>query len=241
MPNTRTTRRSSKNDDSPFATGLSDKELMNNMQGSGGARDPEMVMLGNGDEMHLAIVSPKAQWTTFSQHYIDNEYKICSGDGCDYCDEGGRPSRRAMIGVYVSRRYKPASKEYKAVRMKDEGHKYMILNSQVVETLMKISKRRGGVLDDRMYVFQRDGTGFDTKYHVERLDDKPTRVMKNWPKMDTHGKVMSMFKQQKEDSEDSSTSKSKSKSSKGSYDFDDEMDKFDDEKPKRRSSRRRSG
>lgn len=221
---------------SPFATGLSDKELMSNMA-SGGNRDPELVMLGDGDEMEVAIVSPKSDWTTFGQHYVDNEYKICGGDGCEHCDDGSRPSRRALIGVYVHKRFRPERKDYKAVRTKDEGHRYFVLNTRVVETLLKISNRRGGKLDDRMYLFQRDGDGFDTKYHVERLDGRPTRKMLNWSKMDTHDKVMRMFNSEQEASDDDKPKRGKRRRS-DDFDYDDDLEKFD-EKPRRRKGGKR--
>ena len=161
--------------------------------GGGGDFDEEIVILGDGDEMFCVFAAPPETWVIFSEHYIAPSFRVCTGSGCQYCEDGNRASRRVMVGVYVTKRYKPARNDYPARKFENEGFRYFKMNNETFGTLSRIAKRRNNVYDDRIFAVTRSGSGMDTKYDIERMDEKPTAKMLKWPgDMNIEDKLMVM-------------------------------------------------
>ena len=222
-----------------FKTGQSASKLQKSLrEGGGGTADPEMIMIFDGDQIMVTFAGGVKDWTEFYQHYLQDKRKnvICSGDGCPYCDVGINRSKRNIIPVYVHTQYKAGNKGYKAQRLNNVGYRFMILNKETSEALLKKHKLRGRKFD-RKYIIERTGSGLDTKFDIERDDERPKKsVVKGWDLVTTIEKLEAMF-----ESESSDFVKPKRQSDE---DYDDYGDDDDDEpirkkKKRRRKSRRR--
>ena len=202
-----------------FATGGDLMESMKSGGGGSGNYDEEIIFLGEGDEMMCAIVSPLDKWAVFREHYsqANSEFVLCVGDGCVFCDAGGRPSVRAMIGIYVKKRFRPARADFGAKAFEDEGHRYFKLNADTAERFKRIADRRKGRLDDNLFLISRQGGGLDTKYDIDRMDEKPTKKMLNWPGMDIVGKLQARAQTDRKKKADSVNGKP---SKEESFDYD---------------------
>lgn len=247
-----TKKKSSKsNENQGFVVGLSVEELKKELKkgGGGGGRDPEIIDLYDGDQVTVSIVTKPEEWLTFYQHYDRNgqigdrgKYHFCSGDGCEGCDAGITRSKKTLVGVYAHRHYKAPNKDYPEKTFKDVGYRFLQMNKNTTETLLRIFERRRGKLD-RLLTIERIGSDTDTKYDIEPQDNYvKASILKKNP-LDAVDKYKRMLAEYQEDSGGSSKKKSKkdSKSRRDEEQFDYGYDDDDeDEKPRRRTKKSKS-
>ncbi len=166
-----------------FKTGMDTDDLRAELKKSGGGGDPELLILRDGDQAEISIVTSPREWGTYRQHYLGQEagYRLCSGEGCIYCDDGLGASQRTMMGVYVHSLYQAERGDYKARKTRNMGYKFLPLNKETTEGLLRRAARRGNTLSDRRYVIERHGGGTDTKYDIDRTEEKTKRkIVSGW-------------------------------------------------------------
>lgn len=230
------TRGSKKGKGDFFRTGMDADDLRKELKKSGGSSDPDLLFLYDGDQVQLTVVNDPKEWGTYRQHYLGRQvgYRLCSGEGCQYCDDGDRASQRTMIGVYVHSLYQAGRGDYKARRIKDMGYKFFPMNKETTEGLLRRAARRGGKLNDRILIVERQGEGTDTKYDVERTEESPKkRIVRGWD-MDVSKKLRSMMRKESEEGNE----KKKGSSRDEDYDYDDDAP-LRRKKSKKSSKRRR--
>ncbi len=148
-------------------TGGTPESIKKSMQ-SGSKR---ILSLKDGDSLMVAWLQEPQDWLRFSQHRVDTkggQSVPCIGEDCEFDKHGNRPSKRAMINVY--------DRKTKTVKL-------FIANTEVVgDLLSKFGKRL--TLLDRYYTLSREGEWTETKYHIEREDDKVPKRVKNLELLD---------------------------------------------------------
>jgi len=250
-------KKSKKAAPSRFRSGMSAKDLEASLKSraSGGGGDPELVTMGDGDQVELAFVGDTTNWGEFDQHYVrapkdqGGGYRICPGSGCPLCDDGDRPQLKYLVPAFIIKRHRPAKGKYEAKTEKNVGYRYVMFNKTTAEKLLKRIRRRG-TLQDAIYLIIREGDGLDTDYEIEKTDEKPSKKMLNgWEKMDAIGKLEEMFeKEQKASGPLKKGKKSKAKvedDDDDDYDYDDDDlddddDEDEDDEPRKKSKKSKS-
>lgn len=229
---------------SRFVTGLDLNDLKKQLasSGGGGNADPEMIYLRGGDIIKVTFVAPIKKWVTFKQHYVGKNagYRICEGEGCQWCDDGIFASQRTLIGIYVHEHYQAARGQFSAKTTKKVGYRYMVISKDTCESLLTRAKRRNGKLNDYIYIIERDGDDTNTKYDIERDDSKTSeKILKGWPKMDIMGKMEELAERESKravkDDDDYDEDEDED-----DFDFEDDYDEDEDELPRKKKSSKSS-
>lgn len=142
-----------------------ERELKNSGKGSG---DRDSLFIPDGGLAEVSFVSQPNEWVRFHEAWDGKSYYIVEGE---MDDDGRKPSVRLLVAVYVNRIQFPATSKYEARKEKDLGYRFIKLNAETAEHLLKILKRRGK-LTDITYEIERDGEGTRTKYHIQRGEHK---------------------------------------------------------------------
>lgn len=230
---------SSKPSNDGLVTGLGIDDLKKQLAsgGGGGNVDPEMIFLYDGDIIKVVFVAPIKKWVTYKQHYVGKSgkgggYRICQGEGCQYCDDGLYASQRTMIGVYVMEHYQAKRKDFPAKVTKKVGYRYIVTSKDTTDTLLARAARRNGRLDDSLYIIERRGDDTNTKYDVERTGDKPnSKILSGWSEMDILEKVRGLRRKEQdmaapEDDDDDED-----------FDYESDFDEDEDDLPRKKKSK----
>lgn len=95
---------------------------------------------------------------------------ICTQDlgGCDFCDNGDRPSFKGAFLIYDKRPYEYTDKNGKKQSSKGQLKLY-VQGARVLSQLDRLSERYG--LTNRDYIITRSGSGTSTTYMFDRNDE----------------------------------------------------------------------
>ena len=156
-----------------FSANREEKARQEKMQENMGKKLFRFFLSGDGAEADLIFLTEEP--ITFHEHNIkglkngkDHYYQYtCTGDDCELCEDGDRPSFKGAFLVYDQREYEYTDKNGK--KQKSEGSvKLLVFGTKVVSQLDRISSKYG--LSGREITCVRLGTGTATSYTFEKGD-----------------------------------------------------------------------
>jgi hypothetical protein len=126
-----------------------------------------ILALKDGDSVKVAFLEEADNALRYRNHSISVNKQFrgvpCGGEKCPICAQGSNPSSRALINVLDVK-----AKKIKLWPMSGETYS---------DVLTKFARRK--TILDRYYTIIRQGTGTETKYVIEREDEKlPSSVKK---------------------------------------------------------------
>lgn len=152
-----------------------EKEKQDQARENIGKRLFRFFLAKDGDEADLIFLTEEP--INFHEHTVKSsrngkevyETYTCSGDDCEFCNDGDRPSYKGAFLVYDTRSYETTDKNGKKKTVKGSV-KLFVYGTKIVSQLDRLSSKYG--LSNRVITMIRLGSGTSTTYTFERGDKK---------------------------------------------------------------------
>ena len=159
-----------------FARGYSasraEKERQDKARENMGKKLWRFFLSDDGDEADVRFLTEEP--VNFYEHNVkrgDNKFEqyTCTGDDCELCDDGDRPTYKGAYLIVDRREYEYTDKDGKKQKGKNQVRLF-VQGMKVVSQLDRISERYG--LSNRDVTIVRLGKGTQTTYTIERGDEE---------------------------------------------------------------------
>lgn len=159
-----------------FARGYSasraEKERQDKVRENMGKKLWRFFLSDDGDEADVRFLTEEP--VNFYEHNVkrgDNKFEqyTCTGDDCELCDDGDRPTYKGAYLIVDRREYEYTDKDGKKQKGKNQVRLF-VQGMKVVSQLDRISEKYG--LSNRDVTIVRLGKGTQTTYTIERGDEE---------------------------------------------------------------------
>lgn len=159
-----------------FARGYSasraEKERQDKVRENMGKKLWRFFLSDDGDEADVRFLTEEP--VNFYEHNVkrgDNKFEqyTCTGDDCELCDDGDRPTYKGAYLIVDRREYEYTDKDGKKQEGKNQVRLF-VQGMKVVSQLDRISEKYG--LSNRDVTIVRLGKGTQTTYTIERGDEE---------------------------------------------------------------------
>lgn len=159
-----------------FARGYSasraEKERQDKARENMGKKLWRFFLSDDGDEADVRFLTEEP--VNFFEHNVkrgDNKFEqyTCTGDDCELCDDGDRPTYKGAYLIVDRREYEYTDKDGKKQKGKNQVRLF-VQGMKVVSQLDRISEKYG--LSNRDVTIVRLGKGTQTTYTIERGDEE---------------------------------------------------------------------
>lgn len=155
-----------------YGASRAEKERQDKARENMGRKLYRFFLSDDGDEADVRFLTEEP--VNFYEHNLkrgDNKYEqfTCTGDDCEFCDDGERPTYKGAYLIVDRREYEYTDKDGKKKKGKNQVRLF-VQGMKVVSQLDRISEKYG--LSNRDVTIVRLGKGTQTTYTIERGDEE---------------------------------------------------------------------
>lgn len=154
-----------------YEASRAEKERQDKARENAGKQLWRFFLKEDGDEADLRFLTEEP--VNFYEHNLKKgdryEQYCCTGDGCQFCEDGDRPTYKGAYLVVDRREYEYTDNNGKKQKGKNQIRLF-VQGMKVISQLDRISEKYG--LSNRDVTIIRLGKGTQTTYTVERGDEE---------------------------------------------------------------------
>lgn len=144
-----------------------EKKRQDDFQESMGKQLWRFFLKEDGDEAEVLFLTEEP--ITFREHTIKTskgyDNKICTGDTCEYCEDGDRPSFKSAFLIWDKRPYTKIDDKGKKKKVEGQLRLY-VAGTKISSQLDRLSSKYG--LTANSWTIAKTGEGKQTSYSIER-------------------------------------------------------------------------